>query len=34
MAVQIVMDHTGDQRHYFSSNHAEAAGKAEGLSEK
>ena len=29
MATQIVMDHTGDTRHCFNSNDAEALGKAE-----
>ena len=30
MAVQIVMDHTGDRRHHFDPNDAEAVRKAEG----
>jgi hypothetical protein len=29
MATQIVMDHTGDTRHYFDANDAEALLKAE-----
>ncbi len=29
MALQIVMDHNGDTRHYFDSNDAEALAKAE-----
>jgi hypothetical protein len=29
MAVQIVMDHTGDTRHCFNTNNAEALAKAE-----
>ncbi len=29
MAIQIVMDHTGDTRHYFNSNDGEAVAKAE-----
>ncbi|MBI5263542.1 MAG: hypothetical protein HY852_17175 [Bradyrhizobium sp.] len=29
MAMQIVMDHTGDTRHYFSTNDPEALAKAE-----
>jgi len=29
MSVLIVMDHTGDTRHYFDANDAEALGKAE-----
>ena len=29
MSVQIVMDHTGDNRHYFDADNAEALAKAE-----
>jgi len=29
MAMQIVMDHTGDTRHHFDSNDREAVAKAE-----
>ncbi|MDB5609034.1 MAG: hypothetical protein JWP25_5934, partial [Bradyrhizobium sp.] len=29
MATQIVMDHTGDTRHYFDANDAQALAKAE-----
>jgi hypothetical protein len=29
MATQIVMDHTGDTRHYFDTKDAQALGKAE-----
>ena len=29
MATQIVMDHTGDTRHYFDANDAQALTKAE-----
>jgi hypothetical protein len=29
MATQIVMDHTGDTRHYFNSHDREAVAKAE-----
>jgi hypothetical protein len=29
MATQIVMDHTGDTRHYFNTDDAEALSKAE-----
>ena len=29
MATQIVMDHTGDTRHYFNSDDTEALSKAE-----
>jgi hypothetical protein len=29
MAMQIVMDHTGDTRHYFETGDAEAISKAE-----
>jgi hypothetical protein len=29
MATQIVMDHTGDTRHYFDANDVEALAKAE-----
>jgi hypothetical protein len=29
MATQIVMDHTGDTRHYFDANEAQALAKAE-----
>jgi hypothetical protein len=29
MATQIVMDHTGDTRHHFNPNDAEAVAKAE-----
>ena len=29
MATQIVMDHTGDTRHYFEANDAKALSKAE-----
>jgi len=29
MSVQIVIDHTGDNRHYFDADNAEALAKAE-----
>ncbi|MBH5371729.1 hypothetical protein [Bradyrhizobium glycinis] len=31
MAVQIVMDHTGDSRHFFDNSNAEALAEAERL---